>query len=645
MVKIIRLGAGLSEESRGAESGPEGGGTGVNPTAIALALAGASREKADAFLDNQTALIGDQRHHLHEQLKQIHLDVWEKKLGVLLRMATLCVGVAVACFFAAAVWDAAHDDGLVIEAFSVPPDLAARGLTGEVVATKLLADLSSFQAISVSARDASSFTHNWDNDIKVEIPETGVSIGDFNRFLHEWLGHQTHITGAVYRTGSGIAVTARVGGDIAPTVTGDEAELDRLLRQTSEAIYRTSQPYRYAQYVFNAGRIDEGERIEKNLIANGSPRDRFWAYAGVTTMYASQFDFANSQMAGQAAIALRPDSHSYYNLGRAELMAQHDEAALAGSQAALRLKRDPDVSEATWATLQPFVECAVAGLQGDYQNAVKSCEQAVRLPDAAGTHRQARLLQLRQFAGLHDGAGLRRAYAELPSSDDPRELAARATYEAMYDALNEFALGNGQALMTMRRDLERGGVRLPYSFFYNARTVQPAIAYALALSGDFSGAHAEIDKTPADCSVCLRTHGRIDALEKNWAGADYWFTRASRDAPSTPFPFTDWGLSLLARGQPDAAIEKFKRANHKGPHFADPLEGWGEALMAKNQSHLALAKFAEAEKYAPNWGRLHLKWGEALVYAGKADAAKAQFARAAQLNLTPSEKFELAHHA
>src|SRR5579863_7765885 len=79
-----------------------------------------------------------------------------------------------------------------------------------------------------------------------------------------------------------------------------------------------------------------------------------------------------------------------------------------------------------------------------------------------------------------------------------------------------------------------------------------------------------------------------------------------------------------------------------GPHFADLLEGWGEALMAKNQSHLALAKFAEAEKYAPNWGRLHLKWGEAWVYAGRNDEANAQFARAAQLDLMPSEKAELA---
>jgi tetratricopeptide (TPR) repeat protein len=104
-------------------------------------------------------------------------------------------------------------------------------------------------------------------------------------------------------------------------------------------------------------------------------------------------------------------------------------------------------------------------------------------------------------------------------------------------------------------------------------------------------------------------------------------------------------MALLARGKPDAAIEKFKLSNTKGPKFADALEGWGEALMAKNQSHLALAKFEEAAKYAPNWGRLHLKWGEALAYSGKKGEAQKQFAAATTLDLTAAEKAELADMA
>ncbi|MBV9549485.1 MAG: hypothetical protein JO256_07410 [Alphaproteobacteria bacterium] len=175
--------------------------------------------------------------------------------------------------------------------------------------------------------------------------------------------------------------------------------------------------------------------------------------------------------------------------------------------------------------------------------------------------------------------------------------------------------------------------------------LRPWTAFARAMAGDFAGAHALVDRTPGDCDLCLRMRGRIDALQGDYLGAEYWFARAVAQAPSIPFAHEDWGRSLLARGKPDEAMAQFKLSNQKGPHFADALEGWGETLMAKNQSHLALAKFAEAEKYAPNWGRLHLKWGEALVYAGKRNEAKTQFARAAQLDLTTSEKAELALHA
>ncbi|HVU21261.1 MAG TPA: hypothetical protein VHE09_11070, partial [Rhizomicrobium sp.] len=90
------------------------------------------------------------------------------------------------------------------------------------------------------------------------------------------------------------------------------------------------------------------------------------------------------------------------------------------------------------------------------------------------------------------------------------------------------------------------------------------------------------------------------------------------------------------------AAAKFEIAHQKAPRFADPLEMWGEVLIGQNRSDLALAKFQEASRYAPNWGRLHLKWGEALSWAGKHDGAKRQFARAGELDLTASEKSELA---
>src|SRR5580698_7320999 len=98
----------MAEEIANAESG--------DPAGVALALTGASRAEADAYLR-------DQRHHMHEQMNQLHLDIWEKKLGVLLRLATLVVGLGFALALGMMVWDAAHSRGLLIEPFSVPPDM------------------------------------------------------------------------------------------------------------------------------------------------------------------------------------------------------------------------------------------------------------------------------------------------------------------------------------------------------------------------------------------------------------------------------------------------------------------------------------------------------------------------------------------
>ena len=632
-------GAGVSQESEGQESGLDLQAGGVNATAIALALGGASRDEADSFLKAERKLIAKQSHHLDEQFKRLRMGVLGDRLSITLKVLTMLVGLAVAGLLGIMIWNAAHDEGLVIEAFTVPPDYAARGLTGQVVAGEVLSNLASFQALSNSIRAASSYSNNWGDDIKIEIPETGISVSEFNRLLHAWLGHETHITGAIYRTPRGIAVTARAGSDTAPTLAGGDAELDSMLRKISEAIYRVTQPYRFAQYTFSAYGFAEAETAQKSIIANGAPQDRFWAYNGLITMYAAQLDFEKASKAAQHAMAMRPDSGvPYYNLARNELVAQHDEAALAASEATFTHKRDPDITEQAWSASKTWVECLAARLHGDFIGAIGACQRAEFLVDLANGRTQARLLQLPAFAGAHDAAALREAYANLPPTDDLSSLAARAGYEA----LSEVELGHWSALLDRRTVFASSLTKLPYAFFFNARTFQPALAYALALSGNFSGAHAEIDKTQADCSGCLRAHGRIDNLEKNWGGADYWFARAVDEAPSIPFAFTDWGMSLLARGQPDAAIEKFILANRRGPHFADPLEGWGEALMAKNQSHLALKKFAEAEKYAPNWGRLHVKWGEALGYAGRKDEARAQFDRAGLLDLSAAERAELA---
>jgi tetratricopeptide (TPR) repeat protein len=680
------------EEAEGLESGSAGvdatGSSKADPVAVAVALAGASRDKADAFLDNQNALIADQRHHLHEQTKLTrlqaeelshelglrHWSLWVRHASGLLKLALeVSAGLlllAVVGGLGIMVWSAAHADGLIVESFSVPPDMASRGLTGQVVATQMLDSLSALQAQSTSIRAASSYANNWGDDLKVEIPDTGVSIGEFNRYLRQLLGHETHISGEVVRMGTAVEVTARAGTDTGETFSGTDADFHALLQRAAASVYARTQPYRYTNILIRQGKLAEEESFAEAQTRVGPPSERAWAYTALVAGLSRRGAMNEAAKAAHASVALNPDfAFGWYDVARYVMGA---EEALLAARRSLR-SATVDQSAESASAQRHVANNIVAGLLGDYDEQIKqviatyptidlSADPATQTKQAqsslgggialaAGLHG----LIARHMVSKHDLAEARRILAEEPkyiaALKNIHDVRGQVIIDQASQAFQYVELSLAWETKDWRRILQLVPVmgaqaaKLAASYAstnsYPPVDLWPYLAYAEAQMGDFAAAHAWIDRTPHDCDLCLRIRAQIDLVQKNYGGADFWFANAVSKAPSVPFAYADWGQMLLERGKPDAAIEKFKLSNQKGPHFADPLEGWGEALIAKNQSHLALAKFVEAEKYAPNWGRLRLKWGEALVYAGNKSEAKAQFARAAQLDLTAAEKSEL----
>jgi tetratricopeptide (TPR) repeat protein len=588
---------------------------------------------------------------LHEQSSQIHLDIWEKKLGVLLRLATLCVGLALAGGLGLMVWDAAHSKGLIITPFSVPPSLKERGLDGQVIASQVIDKLNHMTG-SESSRAVQSYANNWGENIKVEIPETGVSIGELRDFLKDWLGHDIRISGEVYKPPDGIAVTARTSGAEGASFTGKEGDLDSLLQQAAEHVYEVTQPYRYANYLDRnydpkgaAQRVAKATRIYRKLIAGDDPVERAWAWNGLGTI-AFRWQ-RNNRLAlsyYRKSVQQVPDfTIGYYALS-ARIEPQtldREEEWLANTRQAARLLHRPSIPDLNPryvpnARLSADAQLAMA--TGDFAAAIPPSRHGMALPDEFSVLQRGNFILTGMIAMSrgHDQAALRAWMRELGLNQLTRFTGAnlwidlerqdwrdiRAIEESGRKRL--LAIGNGTAagLATFER-------------------FRPFFALAHARTGDFAGAEALITSTAGDYDNAVRARAQIAELQGQHARADWWFARSEKQTPSIPFTDALWGQALLKRGQPDAAIAKFRLSNIKGPHFADALEGWGEALMAKNQSHRALARFAEAEKYAPRWGRLHLKWGEALAYAGKPAEARKQFARATALDLTPAEKSEL----
>jgi tetratricopeptide (TPR) repeat protein len=563
-------------------------------------------------------------------------------MGGALQMMLVAIGVLIVGGIGTALWTASRDNGLVIEAFSVPPDMAARGMTGQVVAGQLLDKLAAMQDATDSARPAASYSNNWGSDLKIEIPDTGISLGEAWRTLAGWLGHETHITGEVYRTANGLALTARAGGEGSATVSGTDADLDKMLQQVAEDIYHRTQPYRYAAFIEGTAKPDlAGARaiLQRLSVEGTTVRERAWATlgVGVNDLFSGNISAQSVQL--RQAIALDPDfALAWGDLESGEGTLEHEENSFQAGRKAIRLMANgsgADMTPRAQAITLISVQGDAASDIGDFAAARDYYTADTRLPDYSGTVENSRESAASMLASLHEPGAARRAWSSFPV--DATATDQRASTLPTLD----FNLSDWQAVL---RDRPAAEVALERGFLRDslAQALWPFVARALAETGDIAGGEALIARTPLDCDLCVRERGRIAALKHDWSGAARWYAMVSARSPSIPFADTLWGQMLMAKGDLDGAIAKFDSAHRKGPHYADPLEMWGEALIAKNRSDLALAKFEEAAHDAPNWGRLHLKWGEALLWSGDKDGAKKQFAIAAGLGLTPAEKSELA---
>jgi tetratricopeptide (TPR) repeat protein len=611
---------------------------------MALALDGASRETADAFLNDQRKLIAAQLHHLSEQIKHLHLDMWEKRLGVWLRAATFAVGLAVVAGFVFLLWDASRSQSLLIEPFSVPPEFASRGMSGQVLAQKLLDQLRAIENENLGLRPPTTFSNNWDqSSLKVEIPETGVSLSELDRFLRQKLGSDTRVTGEVVRNEGGLTLSARAGSFQADSISGPEADLDSLVKKLAEAVYGRAQPYRYGLYLTAHGRTSEALAIYKTQIGPGLASQRAWGYSGLSNVLIDHGSLAEREALIERAESLDSENILIWaSKAAVDFAKSHPEKIVRSNQKELSFLADnankivrDDLVPALRRRFQGQIDLAT----GDFRGAAQRYSEILEAGGAPGIYGFSAPLAEAQV-GEHDPAAARISMLN-PDSGIGIAPGSNALLIVRSRMLIAAEKQDWAAVLAQAGAIDQLVAKYPGVKYYVSTLTTPITAYAVAKAGNYSGAEADISVTPPDCYRCMLARAWIAELQGQSARADWWFGQAIESAPSIPIAYSNWGKALLERGSADAAIANFTEASRRGPHFADPLEGWGEALMAKKQSHLALVKFAEAQKYAPNWGRLHLKWGEALHYAGKKDEAQKQFARAGALNLTAQERTEL----
>jgi tetratricopeptide (TPR) repeat protein len=572
---------------------------GLDPIAAALAtsatVAGETLDpQLKSYLARQEKLVEIQTEHLHEQRIVVLANLKLKRASERLKLATqgfvAVVALVIVCGLGLMVWNAAHDHGLVVEPFSVAPAMAQRGLTGEVVARQMLGRLADMQAHTGSLRAANTYQNNWGDDLKVEIPETGVvSITEAQRFLRNWLGRQTRISGEVYQTPSGLTVTARAGETAGDSFSGADTDYDALLQRAAEAVYGTTQPYRFAIYLQQHDREDDANKVLLLLAQNHDAIERAWAYHGLAGHYPPH-DLRRELALYRRALDQVPDfapalgnmAFTDYRLGRYQASFSAATKYLADRKAIEKYISADRRENSIFAKRQQL-----DFLTGNYRDALKLTHG--RATDGLDDYK---LTFAVLNAESHDFSDTDALVADAAQDDPERSFVL---------GLRGLEAGDPQSIAWFVRSDEdqekaRGrDARLAWEWM---------TARAKARFGDAAGAQALIGETALDCYPCVATRGVVAAARGDKAAAEHWFAEAIRMGPDIPFAYVDRGQARLDRGDAAGALADAEAASRVGPHFADALKLWGDALAKTGAWSEAVVKYDAALAETPAWKAL-----------------------------------------
>jgi len=552
------------------------------------------------YLERQSLLVDLQLRHFDEE-RRLAIDAAKRKrlsdrLRIGAQLFVVFVILAALLGLVAIIYDALSDRGVKIEAFAVPPHLADEGMTGQVVAKKILDRVSELQRDSATVRAANSFANNWGKDIRVEVPETGISIGEISHWIHDSIGRSTRVDGEVYDTSTGVAVSVRVGDYPTIETSGVEADLPNLIQDAATRVYAQTQPYRYGFWLATQGRMDESNAVYRKLYADGSPAERIWAVHGLANNEDSDEKYI---VAERRTLALDPHfllgalnvASAEDSLGHPELAFSEYRAAMADARGLADDTLSPAGREALLADGQEALDEMVCDFQAAYLIAARAAENAT-----TGLSRDlARQSQAVILIALHDPLRASEQLDLVPAPKDERG-------EIRLSMLRVRAAAERGDWAGALSELERSSASYPREKQLGLRSRRPAfVAELYAQLGRYTEADDVLASIPSDNYDGWRARGRIATLRQNYTNAEQAYAEAVRRAPSIAAAYEDWGDLLNAKGDYSGAIAKYSDAKQRGQHWADPLKAWGDVLMKQGHAKEALVKYDEALKYAPGW--------------------------------------------
>ena len=565
-----------------------------------------------AFLERQASLLNSQDDqlnaeralrlsHLQSQSREGRIRRVGQRIRVGMQIFVAVIASVVGLGLVVMLYDAFTSRSVVVDAFKAPAALASRGLTGDVVASGVLDGLQKLQTATRTPTKALNTTSAWASDVKIEVPETGVSIGEINRLLHQRFGHDVHIDGDLIQTqAGGLTLTVRGGGIPAKSFTGGADELDKLSTEAAEYIYGRSQPSEYAIYLQDANRMADDVAFTREAYPRATTEtERANLTKFLADGYAGLNEPAKAVEQYRLVLASLPHHSSFWWKTWDDLLPElpftnGEEAAwresrtfLAEANAAPKKDRPPLYDFNSAASLVWDLPLELKAILADAQRTGGGTSSFIAGPVLADI-----------YALMHDPVQETRAM----NGGDANDYLTKAEMPLLegYAALEKGDAAGAIAPLEAFGKIWRTDPNLKN--FYIDNLCFLGLAYGL------SGASTEAEaafKEAGPWSRCYAFHGDVLAHGGDVAGAQRIWAEGLRRAPDLPTIYLHRGQFELDHGDLKGASADFSTANAKAPHYADPLKSWGDALARQGRWKEALARYDEALKYAPAWAELH----------------------------------------
>ena len=490
---------------------PSSSGATADALASRLALDAATAEEAREYLRRQNRLADLQIDTLEKkdefELSHLRFRRFSDYARFALELSVGFVVLLIVLGIATMVWSAAQDHDLVVDAFSVPPDIAQTGLTGTALANRVLDRVGAMDhSVRSFAGDFSGIRNSTAQDVRVEIPDTGVSIGELNRYLQAWLGQETHVTGELVRTPTGLSITTRYGGQPGVTIEGKATDLNTLIQKSAETVFRGLQPLRFADYLSSHNRTAEGRTIAEAETRTGDGAHRAQAYVSLGLNDYWRGDSRHLADDGAKATQLDPNNglawfilEAYYN------NLDHEEGNLTVTQKMENLAKAGHLGapDKNFASALPDVYESIAdSLLGDYSGAIEKCKTIAGWKSSNCNE-----------------VGLSTIYAAAHDIAQARNLLSQASTRRANGTLDLDVLYSGVQIDIMAGDYADAASKSKRAEQLTTSSsdaldrdifLRPFEAEAVARMGDIAGGRKMAAATPDECDTCLRARGRVE---------------------------------------------------------------------------------------------------------------------------------------